>query len=117
MMWNERDPSIRAVQSALSASSSAPWCLQGAAVGLWARERLGRYRAGRVRIDFYPDKRTIRVIDSLWTGAVGGDASSILNRIMAEWAGLGARTGFIQRRPPLPVLSGWHSAVAHDVKP
>jgi len=86
MMWNERDPSIRAVQSALSASSSAPWCLQGAAVGLWARERLRRYRAGRVRIDFYPDKRTIRVIDSLWTGAVGGDASSILNRIMAEWA-------------------------------
>ena len=55
----------------------------------WRRERARQLqrqrRAGMRRIDFYADETAGAVIDSLRTGQAGGDASSILNRIIAEW--------------------------------
>ena len=50
-----------------------------------ARIRQRRYRQGKTRIDFYPDERTVQIIDKLRTRRVGGDASSILNRIVRGW--------------------------------
>jgi hypothetical protein len=38
------------------------------------------------RIDFYPDETTAAIVEKLRVPRVGGDASSILNRIVAEWA-------------------------------
>jgi hypothetical protein len=51
-----------------------------------ARERQRRYRAGRTRIDYFPDPHAATTIDSLRTRCVGGDASSIINRILREWS-------------------------------
>jgi hypothetical protein len=42
-------------------------------------------RAGKRRLDYYPDGEAVATIDSLRTRRVGGDASSILNRIIREW--------------------------------
>jgi hypothetical protein len=47
----------------------------------WQRTR----RAGKVRIDFYPDPHAVNVINSLRTDSAGGDASSIVNRIILQW--------------------------------
>lgn len=38
------------------------------------------------RIDYTPDAHAATVIDSLRTGYSGGDASSAINRVIAEWA-------------------------------
>jgi hypothetical protein len=38
------------------------------------------------RIDYYPDEATAAIVDKLRAPRIGGDASSILNRIVAEWA-------------------------------
>jgi hypothetical protein len=38
------------------------------------------------RIDYYPSKQAAAIIDGLRTSRAGGDFSSILNRIVAEWA-------------------------------
>jgi hypothetical protein len=54
--------------------------------GARARERLRRYRSGRQRIDYYPDERAARAIAALQTPYLGGDASSVINRVIAEWA-------------------------------
>ena len=45
------------------------------------RERRKRLK----RLDFYASPEVIAVIDSLRVPRVGGDASSILNRIVKEW--------------------------------
>jgi hypothetical protein len=50
-----------------------------------ARERQRRRRMGRQRIDYTPNAHAATVIDSLRTGYAGGDASSIINRIICEW--------------------------------
>jgi hypothetical protein len=41
---------------------------------------------GRQRIDYYPDEHAVTTINSLCTRYAGGDSSSVLNRIVAEWA-------------------------------
>lgn len=46
------------------------------------RARRRRYR----RIDYYPSDAADEIIDNLRTRREGGDASSILNRIITEWA-------------------------------
>ena len=51
-----------------------------------ARERQRRYRADRPRIDYFPDSSAVATIDLLRTGYAGGDASSIINRIVLEWS-------------------------------
>jgi hypothetical protein len=38
------------------------------------------------RIDYYPDEAAAAIVDKLRAPGIGGDASSILNRIVAEWA-------------------------------
>ena len=38
------------------------------------------------RIDYYPSEEAAAIVDRFRTRSVGGDASSILNRIVAEWA-------------------------------
>ena len=43
-------------------------------------------RARERRIDYYASKRAAAVVDKLRTRREGGDASSILNRIVEEWA-------------------------------
>ena len=46
-----------------------------------------RWRRSRMRrIDYCPSQEAAAVIDCLRTRRAGGDASSILNRIIAEWA-------------------------------
>jgi hypothetical protein len=56
----------------------------------WRRARileLQRERRKQMRrIDYYPSKEAAAVSQHLRTRRVGGDASSILNRIVAEWA-------------------------------
>ena len=43
-------------------------------------------RATRPRVDYYPDAVALAVLKKLRVHRVGGDASSILNQIIAEWA-------------------------------
>jgi len=43
-------------------------------------------RAKMRRIDYYASPKSNAVIDSMRSKQVGGDASSILNRIVADWA-------------------------------
>ena len=56
----------------------------------WRRERildLQRYRRSRMRrIDYYASPDAVAIIDRLRTPRAGGDASSILNKIIHEWA-------------------------------
>jgi hypothetical protein len=58
----------------------------------WRRERISnlqRERRHRLRrIDYYPSEDAAAIIDKLRTRGVGGDASSILNRILSEWAAI-----------------------------
>jgi hypothetical protein len=54
-----------------------------------ATARIGgqRYRRRIMRrIDFYVDEDAAKIIDSLRRPYEGGDYSSILNRIVGEWA-------------------------------
>jgi len=56
----------------------------------WRRERILQLqrerRASLRRIDYYPSPAAGEIIDRLRTHVAGGDASSILNRIVAAWA-------------------------------
>jgi hypothetical protein len=60
----------------------------------WRRKRIltaQRDRRARLRrIDFYAVPEVVAIIDRLRTHRAGGDASSVLNRIVNEWA---ARSG------------------------
>jgi len=38
------------------------------------------------RIDYYPSPEAVAIIDRLRTRRAGGDASSIVNKIIHEWA-------------------------------
>src|SRR5262249_949355 len=57
---------------------------------LWCRFRrlkLQRERRARMRrIDYYVSPEAARVIDRCSHPGIGGDTSSILNRIVCEWA-------------------------------
>jgi hypothetical protein len=63
----------------------------------WRHERallLQRDRRRRLRrIDYYPSGEAAALIDSLRKPYGGGDASSILNRIVSEWAARRPRSG------------------------
>jgi hypothetical protein len=48
------------------------------------RERRHRLR----RVDYYPSENAAAIIDPLRTHGVGGDASSIINRILSEWSAI-----------------------------
>jgi hypothetical protein len=56
----------------------------------WRRARIleqqREWRKQMRRIDYYPSKEAAAVIDRFRHRYAGGDASSILNRIIAEWA-------------------------------
>ena len=43
-------------------------------------------RSTRPRIDYYPDAVALAVIEKFRAHRIGGDASSILNRIISAWA-------------------------------
>jgi hypothetical protein len=55
----------------------------------WRRKRVlelqRERRRGMRRIDYYPSEMAAAMIDESLTRGVGGDASSILNRIVTEW--------------------------------
>ena len=51
-----------------------------------ARMSQRKRREGKTRIDFYVPSDASKVIDSLRQPIAGYDASSILNRIVIEWA-------------------------------
>ena len=57
----------------------------------WRKERIleqQRERRRRERrIDYYPSKEAAAIVDGMRSRCAGGDASSILNRIVSEWAG------------------------------
>jgi hypothetical protein len=57
---------------------------------VWRRERKRQQqrdrRAQYPRIDYYPDERAHALILRLSGRYVGGDYSSVLNRIVADWA-------------------------------
>ena len=61
-----------------------------AAHSAWRHERaltLQKDRRQRLhRIDYYPSEEAVALIDRLRAPRCGGDASSILNRIVCEWA-------------------------------
>jgi hypothetical protein len=56
----------------------------------WRHDRaltLQKDRRKRMRrIDYYPDEPAAAIVDKLRAPGIGGDASTILNRIVAEWA-------------------------------
>jgi hypothetical protein len=56
----------------------------------WRHDRaltLQKDRRKRMRrIDYYPDEPAAAIVDKLRAPGIGGDASSILNRIVCEWA-------------------------------
>jgi hypothetical protein len=56
----------------------------------WRRKRilsLQRDRRARMRrIDFYASSEAVAIIDRLRATRAGGDASSIVNKIIQEWA-------------------------------
>ncbi len=56
----------------------------------WRRERKRQQqrdrRARYARIDYYPDDDAAAVIYSMVKPQVGGDFSSVINRIVGEWA-------------------------------
>lgn len=58
--------------------------------GQWSRRRIleaQRYRRSQLRrIDYYVSEDAAKVIDGLRRPYVGGDYSSILDRIVQEWA-------------------------------
>lgn len=63
---------------------------------VWIRERRREQqrerRAGLIRIDYADvSPEAAEIIDGLRRDAAGGDASSILNRIVTEWAAKRAR--------------------------
>lgn len=49
-----------------------------------ALERQRKRRQGRTRIDYYPSPEALQVIRSLMQPRVGGDYSSVINRLIAE---------------------------------
>ena len=51
-----------------------------------ARMSQRKRREGKRRVDYYANPDAERVIDNLRRPNVGHDASSILNRIVIEWA-------------------------------
>jgi len=57
---------------------------------VWRRERkLEQQRERRRterRIDYYPSKEAAAIVDPLRRPYAGGDLSSILNRIITDWA-------------------------------
>lgn len=59
---------------------------------VWKRQRKSQLqrerRASMVRIDYYPSDEVAAAIERLRTNHVGGDASSIINRIVVEWLSL-----------------------------
>jgi hypothetical protein len=48
------------------------------------RERRHRLR----RVDYYPSENAAAIIDTMRNHGVGGDASSIINRILSEWSAI-----------------------------
>jgi hypothetical protein len=56
----------------------------------WSRRRIleaQRYRRARLRrIDYYVSDKAAKIIDAQRHQGPGGDASSILDRIVGEWA-------------------------------
>jgi hypothetical protein len=66
----------------ITAQDGAEWqTRRRARISTLQRERRHRLR----RIDYYPSEDAATLIDKLRTRGVGGDASSILNRIVADW--------------------------------
>jgi hypothetical protein len=57
----------------------------------WRRERKREQqrerRARFPRIDYYPSPAAAEVINGLWSHQGGCDLSSVINRIVGEWAG------------------------------
>lgn len=51
------------------------------------REQQRARRARFPRIDYYPSEGAAEIIGRLRFPAVGGDLSSIINRVVTEWAG------------------------------
>ena len=56
------------------------------------REQQRQRRTRYPRVDYYPSPEAMEVLNATRGRGVGGDASSVLNRIVSEWAG--------QRVPP-----------------
>lgn len=56
----------------------------------WRRERKLQQqrnrRASSARIDYYASDEAAKIIDGLWKPRAGHDLSSIINRIVSEWA-------------------------------
>jgi hypothetical protein len=56
----------------------------------WRRDRKRQQqrdrRARYPRIDYYPSPEVAAVIDRLWSRCAGCDLSSVINRIIGEWA-------------------------------
>jgi hypothetical protein len=55
------------------------------------RQQQRQRRADNPRIDYYPDARALQLIRTLTTSQAGGDTSSVINRIVSEWAERGRR--------------------------
>lgn len=70
-------------QPVVTAEDRADW-------QLWRRARIlesqRERRASERRVDYYASPAASALIDSMRTKQTGGDASSIINRIIEEWA-------------------------------
>jgi len=52
------------------------------------REQQRQRRARCPRVDYYPSPEAAQALNDLRGPGVGGDASSVLNRIVSEWESL-----------------------------
>jgi hypothetical protein len=83
--------SLREIRALLDAASAADaWGPANEPHEIWAKRRIleaqRRRRSRERRIDYYASPEADVIIDSLRRPAAGGDASSILNHIVTEWA-------------------------------
>lgn len=85
----------------LSADDDAAW-------RAWRADRKRQLqrerRATNPRIDYYPDKEAAALIRSMTGPSVGRDYSSVINRIVAEWADRCHRNFYTQEKGALPAL-------------
>ena len=79
MSMNQREPS-KPVTTEDDHAAWQAWKKRSILEGQRAR------RAKYSRIDYYPSKAALEVITAQTHGYAGGDYSSVINRIVQEWA-------------------------------
>lgn len=86
-------------QPVLTETDKAEWLA-------WRKDRKRQQqrarRARNPRIDYYPSPEALGLIESMWRPRAGHDVSSVINRVVAEWAEIRHRSYDTPERQTLP---------------